>query len=546
MSAKWCQDNGYELDTMLRYEDLGVSAWSGANTEIGAFSTLLKLAKSGKIPSGSILIIEALDRLTRQSLRAAIPLFIEILNTGLTVVTLVDGKRWTADSLDDMAEFMLSVLLLSRGFEESERKSERLREKYEEARRKESREPFGAAPGWLTRKNKSAPWTVIEEKAESVRKVFDMAIAGYGSPQIAKKANTEKWPVPTRLGGNNGIWHTRMPGHILRQRAVLGEHEYRIRTHEAHKTSWKGQATGITIPDFYPQIVSNEVWTLAQAAVDSRRYPMRRDDNYFNIFSGLMYCGCCGATMQRKVESRGTSRGQILCSNSQAGFTACRPSSVKYVDAVLIREISRNAGVQMGVYEEMQEDFAAKLDGEKAKLARLDAAAERIAETIVEVGDALPALNRKARELSEERKQCLLEIDRLTRELAEVKMDNLDKGFAEKVVPALYEPSDEAKAIRADCNARFRRALDAIWIWPYDVAVVKYKHESTLHAISLPAKKGQRPGPFMMQALNNELHLPDFENLKKDARFASISTDGYNSYVDNIRDVLMKKQGYSE
>jgi DNA invertase Pin-like site-specific DNA recombinase len=81
---------------------LGVSAWSGANTEIGAFSTLLKYAKSGKIPPGSILIIEALDRLTRQSLRAAIPLFIEILNTGLTVVTLVDGKRWTAASLGNM------------------------------------------------------------------------------------------------------------------------------------------------------------------------------------------------------------------------------------------------------------------------------------------------------------------------------------------------------------------------------------------------------------------------------------------------------------
>ena len=39
MSAKWCQENGYELDTILRYEDLGVSAWSGASTEIGAFST---------------------------------------------------------------------------------------------------------------------------------------------------------------------------------------------------------------------------------------------------------------------------------------------------------------------------------------------------------------------------------------------------------------------------------------------------------------------------------------------------------------------------
>ena len=546
MSAKWCQENGYELDTILRYEDLGVSAWSGANTEIGAFSTLLKYAKSGKIPPGSILIIEALDRLTRQSLRAAIPLFIEILNTGLTVVTLVDGKKWTADSLDDMAEFMLSVLLLSRGFEESERKSGRLREKNEQARREQLREPFGSAPGWLVRESKSAPWTIDEAKAQSVRKVFALAVAGHGSPEIAKRANTEKWPIPTRFGGKKGVWHVRMPGYLLRHRAVLGEHEYRIRTHEAHKASWNGQSTGITVPDYYPRIISDDVWTLAQAAVDSRRTPMRRDDNYFNIFSGVMYCGSCGATMQRKIEFRGTSKGQIICSNHQSGATDCPPSSVRYVDAVLIREISRNAGVQMGVYEEMQEDFAAKLDGEKAKLSRLDASAERIAETIIEVGDALPVLNRKARELAEERKQCLLEIDRLTRELADVKMENLDAGFAEKMVPALYERTDEAKAIRADCNARFRRALDAIWIWPYDVAVVKYKHENTLHAISLPAKKGQSPGPYMMQALDNELQLPDFVNLKNDARFAAISMEEYNVYIDNIQDVLMNKQGYSE
>jgi hypothetical protein len=50
----------------------------------------------------------------------------------------------------------------------------------------------------------------------------------------------------------------------------------------------------------------------------------------------------------------------------------------------------------------------------------------------------------------------------------------------------------------------------------------------------------------MTQAMNNELQLPDFENLKKDARFTAISMDGYNVYIDNIYDVLMNKQGYSE
>jgi hypothetical protein len=50
----------------------------------------------------------------------------------------------------------------------------------------------------------------------------------------------------------------------------------------------------------------------------------------------------------------------------------------------------------------------------------------------------------------------------------------------------------------------------------------------------------------MLQAMNNELHLPDFVSLKKDARFAAISDDGYHVYIDNIYDVLMNKKGYSE
>ena len=273
----WCDENGAQLDSQLRFSDEGISGWSGANAKTGALAALLRMVAENKISKGTILLVEALDRLTRTDLTVAVPLLIQLVNSGLIVITLQDKKRWTKESLKDMPDFMHSVLMLARGHDESQRKSEMVRAAYEEQRTNLSREAFGSAPGWLQRDDKKSDWRVIKEKAYSVQRVFEMAATGHGSPAISKLANKENWPVPTRLG--KSVWHSRLPGYLLRSRAVLGEHEYRIRTHEANEEHWEGRSTGIVIPDFYPRIVEDDTWHRAQAAVNSRIVPRRRDEN---------------------------------------------------------------------------------------------------------------------------------------------------------------------------------------------------------------------------------------------------------------------------
>ena len=52
------------LDESLR--DIGVSAFKGKNAIKGALKKFIELVEAGRIEKGSILILESLDRLSRQ------------------------------------------------------------------------------------------------------------------------------------------------------------------------------------------------------------------------------------------------------------------------------------------------------------------------------------------------------------------------------------------------------------------------------------------------------------------------------------------------
>src|ERR1035437_5901992 len=258
LASQWCEKHGLTLDTSSHFHDAGKSGWSGENVRTGALAELLAKVHSGEIPRGTVLLIEDLDRLTRMGLTNAVPLLLTILSSGLDIVTLQDGKHWILAGMSDMTEFVMSVMLLARGNNESQRKWQLVSAAFQANRDKHSRQIFGSAPGWLTRTDKTKKWRIVSEHAKVVRRVFELSAAGWGSIQIARKANAENWPVPTRTTSKKTAgWHSRLAGHLLRSRQVLGEHTYRLRGYEATDAHWRGRSTGITIADFYPRIVSD-------------------------------------------------------------------------------------------------------------------------------------------------------------------------------------------------------------------------------------------------------------------------------------------------
>lgn len=488
-AREWCAKHGYTLEEEDQFKDLGVSGYSGAN-EDGDLGRLRDMLNSGEIPRGTFLIVEALDRITRQALPRAITLLMNLATGGLRVVTLSDGRVWDEASMHDLGSFLMSVVTLYRGHQESEYKSLRLRKTYRKHREMGSKQAFGSAPGWLSRDDKTQPWVVDEEKAEVVRRVFELAAAGFGSKNIAGRANDEGWPVPTRLNKTGGRWHGQMPGQLLRNRAVLGEHQHRIRTHEAHAQGWQGFLSGEPIKNYYPRIVSDELWNKARASIRTRATMKRRDLHYYNVYSGMMYCGCCGAPIHRKNERNGYSRAQLQCSDRVAKRTKCPTMAAQRADRAILTAIYEHSVHMLG--GNRAGDFAHAIAGLEAAIAdKLDQVGQ-LAETIAKTRGAVQAaFVAKSVTLSDDVEELQQELNELREEQSESPNGSIfDDTFVREALEHLYRSDDEdSKERRAELHLKLARVVDCIWVWAYDCAIIKYKDAPALHVVELEEKK---------------------------------------------------------
>src|SRR3974390_3192733 len=92
LARHYALQKGLELDQTLTFNDLGVSAFRGKNAETGRLGDFLEAVKTGLVPQGSYLLVESLDRISRQSARKALNVLNSIVDEGITVVTLSDGR----------------------------------------------------------------------------------------------------------------------------------------------------------------------------------------------------------------------------------------------------------------------------------------------------------------------------------------------------------------------------------------------------------------------------------------------------------------------
>src|SRR3954454_22298101 len=94
-TADWCCRSGAVLDTSLSLRDDGVSAFKGKHREhpdVHGLAAFLSAVKTGRVPAGSFLVVENLDRLSREQIGYATELFLGIVNRGINVVQLAPAE----------------------------------------------------------------------------------------------------------------------------------------------------------------------------------------------------------------------------------------------------------------------------------------------------------------------------------------------------------------------------------------------------------------------------------------------------------------------
>lgn len=187
-------------------------------------------------------------------------------------------------------------------------------------------------------------YVIVEERADVVRRIFDLYVNGLSSlPQIAKTFNREGIPTP----GRGRTWEHATIRVILTNPAYKGEpvsgrqkcHVDESRLGQLHK--WTGRP--ITRPEVRelvaeedqlklasPPIVTAEVWEAAQRRLEKNRTFQRGNPNRVQMLTGITICPNCRERAVFKSQNANGKRYRYLTCGQQrraAALTGNKPCS---------------------------------------------------------------------------------------------------------------------------------------------------------------------------------------------------------------------------
>ncbi len=270
-TAEYCAKKGLVLDERLRLKDLGVSAFKGKNLEEGgSLARFLDAVREGAVAPGSALIVESLDRLSRQAPRRAISLLTQILDAGIEVHLTATDKVFLPEN-EDGIDLIMTVAETMRAHDESAKKSLRLKSAFAAKRKKaeagEKVRVQGMLPWWL----ELAPDKSVvcpDEKAALLKRIFEMMAAGASSIKISRSLNAEP--------GNPRVWVPSTICRLIKSDAPLGVLKTPV----------------LKIEGYYPAIISPDLAGEARAMLEKNNLTEMgrppKPDRLPNILKGVL------------------------------------------------------------------------------------------------------------------------------------------------------------------------------------------------------------------------------------------------------------------
>jgi len=314
-SIEYANKRGFILDETLTYKDLGVSAFDKSNVRDGQLGVFLKAVEAGLVPVGSFLLVESLDRISRAAITDALKIFLSIVDNGITLVTLADGMEYSKEKINSQfSDIIISIAIMSRAHEESLMKSKRLKAAWLAKLANISIKKLTATgPSWLELNNEKTEYLLIPEKVKLVQDIFEWTKIGIGTGTITKRLNQGNVPHFTKRAK---MWYDSYLQKILHNRAVIGEFQ------PHHMVEGKRVPVGEPIADYFPRIISDELFNLAHASRKSRltHGRGRKGKGISNLFSGILRCGYCQGSIIHMNKGHIGPRGKLLvCANAKAG-----------------------------------------------------------------------------------------------------------------------------------------------------------------------------------------------------------------------------------
>lgn len=335
-AAKYALEHGLTLDTELKMTDLGVSAYRGKNAHTGALGGFLKAVEAGYVARGSYLLIENMDRLSRADIVTAQGLFLQLVGSGINLVTLTNGEAYSAERFQREPEAILMVVLeLIRANKESVRKAQlvgdaKARKKKRLAEHGLEGKPYTRqTPAWIRWSDTEGRYELIRERADIVKEMFERVDRGDGLGRIARDLNERGVPTWARTGGQRTADHWRISyvRKVLASTAPIGAFTPHTTTHD-ETTKVRRDEPMAPVENLFPSAIDADTyWRVHRKLSATAARGRNAKQPPKSIVAGIVFCATCGHTVTR------VSKGDyiyLVCSRANMRAGGCDYRAVRY------------------------------------------------------------------------------------------------------------------------------------------------------------------------------------------------------------------------
>lgn len=471
-AEKFAKDHGLEL--FADYKDLGVSAFRSSHANEGGLAEFISALGQGKIEKGSYLIVESLDRLSRDRISIALTQFMDILECGIYIATLADGKVYKPSATDNYMEIIMSLTIMSRAHEESKTKGGRVGAAWANKRakvRNEGEVYTRRCPSWL--RVVDDKYALVEDKAAVVRRVFQMALSGIGSDSIAKAFNSEGVDV----FGNGQFWHKSYIEKLLHNPSVYGVMQPCKMQWDDGKARMVRVNEGLPIEEYFPAVIDAGLFHRVKAIRSAKRPQGRSGVTFSNLFKGLIKCGECGSPVHYLNKGKPPKGRQYLqCSTSKAR-AGCNGKLLRYdaVENALLGLFTQLNYLELvpdtDTIENQRNVFEQEIAGLKAEQLELGSGIQNLTDAVAENGSSnalIGALSKK----EQRQLDVIKELEELYSELLKLKdITSEAKDANTAVVRILFEmfcferligKENDLRLLREKLNSFYKKYIKRI------------------------------------------------------------------------------------
>lgn len=312
-----CQERGWTLVDLP--PDKGISAYKGANLHIGALGKFIEKVKKGQIEVGSILIVEKMDRFSRDYVDLVLPKFLELLQSGVAFYSCFEEELYTLEDIRNRPSTLqnaLSAMASANNYSRtlSKRISKAIDLKLQKAKAGKKVNITGMIPRWVKFVgDKGEEGKFIETKhAETVRRIVKDYLQGHSMLAISRRLIADNIPMPD----SGKKWRQGSIHAILKSPCLSGNVKLK----------------DVELKDYIPAMITEDEFNRLQAKLfqsKERRGGTLRGDKILNVFRGIIFCKHCGGHINialspgKKVDGKRIKTTYLKCQNARYGKCDC-------------------------------------------------------------------------------------------------------------------------------------------------------------------------------------------------------------------------------